>query len=188
MDLAELVQSVAALSSQMTTFQGAMDSMKKAMDEKEDEKDDKEPKGAQDSDPDDKDDKKAMDEDDKEKDDKKDAMDSALKEIKELKATVAKLSAAPAALDSGTIMAEIAKKNELVSKVSAHIGTFACDSMSYGQVAEYAAEKLGLPKDNAAIRVESYLAAKPASTTAYGMDAKAVKASDGAAQLAKHFA
>jgi hypothetical protein len=186
--LADLVSTVKALSAQMTTFQGAMDSMKKAMDEKEDDKDDKEPKVAQDSDPDDKDDKKAMDEDDEKKDDKKDAMDSALKEIKELKATVAKLSAAPAALDSGALMAEIAKKNDLVSKVSAHIGTFACDSMSYGQVAEYAAEKLGLPKDNAAIRVESYLAAKPASTTAYGMDAKAVKASDGAAQLAKHFA
>lgn len=129
-----------------------------------------------------------MDEDGEKEDDKKDAMDSAMEVIRDLQATVAKLKAAPVAMDSGAIMAEIAKKNELVAKVSAHIGTFACDSMSYGQVAEYAADKLGLPKDNAAIRVESYLAAKPASTTAYGMDAKAVKSSDGAAQLAKHFA
>ena len=179
--LAQLAAQLGAMDAKITALQAAQD-------EKEDDKDDKEPKGAQDSDDEDKDDKKAMDEDDEKKDDKKDAMDSALKQIKALTAQVAALTAAPAALDSGAIMAEIAKKNELVAKVSAHIGTFACDSMSYGQVAEYAADKLGLPKDNAAIRVESYLAAKPASTTAYGMDAKTVKASDGAAQLAKHFA
>lgn len=195
MELAELAKSVAAISAQMTTMQGAMDSMKKAMDESEEDKDKKDGKAQDEGDDekkkdDDKDGKeKAMDEgdekkDDDKKDEKKDAMDSALKEIKALKATVAKLSAVPAALDSGAIMAEIAKKNDLVAKVSAHIGTFACDSMSYGQVAEYAAEKLGLPKDNAAIRVESYLAAKPASTNAYGMDAAGAK-STGAAFLAE---
>lgn len=197
MDLKELVQSVAALTEKMTTFQGAMDSMKKAMDESEedkDKKDDKDGKALDEDDDkkkdDDKDgDKKAMDEDDEKKDDdkkddKKDAMDAALKQIKVLTAQVAKLSAAPAALDSGALMAEIAKKNELVAKASHHIGAFACDSMSYVQAAEYVAEKLGLPKDNAAIRVESYLAAKPASTTAYGMDAAGAK-STGAAFLAE---
>jgi hypothetical protein len=191
MELAELVKSVAAISAQISTFQGAMDSVNAklaAMDEDDKDKDDKEPKGAQDSDDEDKDDKKAMDEDDEKKDEKKDAMDAAAFKRAVAAEVTRQLAAAPAALDSGALMAEIAKKNELVAKVSAHIGTFACDSKTYEQVAEYAAEKLGLPKDNAAIRVESYLAAKPASTTAYGMDAKTVKASDGAAQLAKHFA
>lgn len=175
---------LAQVAAQLSAMDAKITALQAAQDEKEDDKAEKDDK-AMDSDDEDKDDKKAMDEDDKEKDDKKDAMDSALKEIQALKATVAKLSAAPAALDSGAIMAEIAKKNELVAKVSAHIGTFACDSMSYGQVAEYAAEKLGLPKDNAAIRVESYLAAKPASTAAYGMDSATVKKSTGAAFLAE---
>lgn len=180
MELAELVKSVAALTTEVRSIKGAMDSAqekqeKDAMDEEAKEKEEAEKQ-------------KAMDEaeaEKKEKDEaeKKDAMDT----IAALKAQVAKLTATPA-LDSGALMAEIAKKNELVAKVSAHIGTFACDSKTYEQVAEYAAEKLGLPKDNAAIRVESYLAAKPASTAAYGMDASTVKSSDGAAQLAKHFA
>lgn len=182
---------LAQVAAQLSAMDAKITALQAAQDEKEDDKEDKEQKGAQDSDDDkeDKDDKKAMDEDDDEKkDDKKEAMDSAAFK-RAVSAEVARqLAKQPAALDSGALMAEIAKKNELVAKVSAHIGTFACDSMSYGQVAEYAAEKLGLPKDNAAIRVESYLAAKPASTTAYGMDAKAVKSSDGAAQLAKHFA
>ena len=95
------------------------------------------------------------------------------------------LKAIPAAMDSVELMHEIAKKNDLVQRVSAHIGTFACDSMTHVQVAEYAAEKLGLDKAYAVVAVESYLKARPASQTAYGMDSAAVKQSTGAAFLAE---
>lgn len=175
MELAELVQSVAALTAQMTTFQGAMDAKITAIDAKV---------SAMDSDDKDEDGKKkddAMDEEDDKKDDKKDddtkaALDAALKRI-------AVLEARPAAMDSGAIMADIARKNALAAGLSQHIGSFACDSMTFDQVAEYGAEKLGLPKDNAAIRVESYLAAKPAPS-AYGAGMDAANKSTGAAFLA----
>ena len=157
---------IAPLAAQITAFQGAMDSMVAkvaAMDE-----DDKEDKG--DKKPD------AMDEDDKEKEELKEALDAAIKRIGQLEAR-------PAAMDSGALMAEIAKKNDLASRLSQHVGSFAHDSMNFDQVAEYGAEKLGLPKDNAAIRVESYLMGKPAPT-AYGMDSAAAAKSTGAAFLA----
>lgn len=181
MDLKELVASVAALSAKMTVFQGAMDSMQKAMDESEEDKDKKDgdkPEGAQDESEEDKDKKDAKDEDDKEDktDEKKDAMDAAMKQIRALTAQVAKLSAAPVAMDSGAIMADMAKKADLVTRVSQHIGTFACDSMTHGQVAEYAADKLGLDKANAVIAVESFLKGRTAPA-AYGMDAGDQKSS-----------
>ncbi len=188
MDLQELVKSVAALTSQMSTFQGAMDSMKAAIDESEKDKDEDEGK--------EKDKDKAMDEDDdpekdkdkdaeKDKDDKKAGMDAALK-IKALEAKIAALEAKPAAMDSGAIMADMAKKADLVTRVSAHIGTFACDAMSHKQVAEYAADKLGLDKDHAVIAVESFLKARPAAANAYGMDSAADK-STGKAFLAEQY-
>lgn len=171
MELAELVQSVAALTAQMTTFQGAMDAKITAIDAKV---------SAMDSDDKDDDGKKkddAMDEeDDKKDDDTKAALDAAM-------ARIAALEARPAAMDSGAIMADIARKTDLANRLSQHLGSFACDSMTFDQVAEYGAEKLGLPKDNAAIRVESYLAAKPAPT-AYSMDTATVAKSTGAAHLA----
>lgn len=192
MELKELVASVAALSAKMTAFQGAMDSMQKAMDEteedkKEDKKDGDKPEGALDESEEDKDKKDAKDEDDKEdkKDEKKDAMDAAMKQIRALTAQVAKLTAAPPALDSGAIMADMAKKADLVARVSQHIGTFACDSMTHGQVAEYAADKLGLDKTNSVVAVESYLKGRTAPA-AYGMDAADPKSS-GAAHLAAAF-
>lgn len=131
---------------------------------------------------------KAMDEskEDDSKEDKKkgEGMDTAA-EIKALKSQIAKLQAAPAAMDSGAIMADMAKKADLVAKVSKHIGTFACDAMTHKQVAEYAADKLGLDKSHAVIAVESYLKAAPAPA-AYGMDS-ATEKSSGAAYLAEQF-
>jgi hypothetical protein len=171
MDLAELVKAVAALTEAQTTFHGAMDAKisgieaKVAAMDSDGEEDDKGKK---------KDD--AMDEGDNEKEELKEALDAAIKRIGQLEAR-------PAAMDSGALMAEIAKKNELASRLSQHIGSFAHDSMSLDQVAEYGAEKLGLPKDSAAIRVESYLMGKPAPT-AYGMDAASAAKSTGAAFLA----
>lgn len=189
MELAELVKAVADLTGEVSTMKSAMDSKFAAMDaaaeaeEKEVEKDDK----AMDED----EDAEAMGEDDDKADKdykaekKGEGMDSAAFK-KAVAAEVKKqLAAKPAAMDSAAIMADIAKKDSLVSRVSQHIGTFACDSMDYAQVAEYAAEKLGLDKTHAVVAVESYLKARPAVATAYGMDSAAVKQSTGAAFLAE---
>jgi hypothetical protein len=82
-------------------------------------------------------------------------------------------------------MAEMAKKSDLYNRVSAHVGSFACDSMTHVQVAEYAAEKLGLDKSHAVVAVESFLKARPAAV-AYGMDAASDK-STGAAFLSEQY-
>ena len=209
MKLEDLAESVAALTAKMDKIQGAMDEAekkaeakdeeeknakedaeKKAMDDAEEEaeaerkkaEEDKAKEGAKDEDEDKKDDDK--------KDEKKDAMDSASFKravAAQVAAEVAKqMAKQPAAMDSATIMAEIAKKTDLASRVSHFIGSFAHDSMSLKQVAEYAAEKLGMPKDNAEIRVESYLAGRPSPSQAYGMDSIDVQKSTGAAYLATH--
>lgn len=181
MDLAELVKSVAALTEKVDKFQGAMDSMGEKIAEVE-----KKAEGM------DEDDKESKDEDEpesKKKDDKGEGMDAKLAalsaESAALKAEIAALKAKPAAMDSAAMMAEIAKKNDLAARVSVHIGTFAHDAMDHAQVAQYAAEKLGLDKDHAVIAVESYLKARPAVSHAYGMDAGDASKSTGAAFLAE---
>lgn len=119
--------------------------------------------------------KAAMDsDDDDQKDDKEGkAMDTAA-ELKALKAEIARLKGQAAAMDSGAIFTELSKRNDLAGRLSQHIGTFACDSMSYQQVAQYGAEKLGLKVDkaHAAVAVEAYLHNRPANQTGYtvGMD------------------
>lgn len=119
------------------------------------------------------------------KEDKKgEGMDTAA-EINALKAEIAKLKSKPA-MDSGAVMADMAKKADLVARVSQHIGTFACDSMTHKQVAEYAAEKLGLDKTHAVIAVESYLKAKPAANAGMALDSASEK-STGAAFLSEQF-
>lgn len=205
MELKELAESVAALTAQVGKMQGAMDEAEKkaeAKDEEEKEEKKDADKKAMDEDEEESESKKedrakeiAKDEDEDKKDDdkkeeKKDAMDSASFKravAVQVAAEVAKqMAKQPPAMDSATIMAEIAKKTDLASRVSHFIGSFAHDSMSLKQVAEYAAEKLGMPKDNAEIRVESYLAGRPSPSQAYGMDSIDVKQSTGAAYLATH--
>lgn len=102
--------------------------------------------------------KRAMDEDEDKKD--KEAMDAAA-EIKALRAELAALRSG--AMDSGKLFAELSKRDELARKLSDHIGTFACDSMSFDQVAKYGAEKLGLKvkPELAAVAVEAYLHNRP---------------------------
>lgn len=125
--------------------------------------------------------KAAMDsDDDEQKDDKEGkAMDTAA-ELKALKAEIARLKGQAAAMDSGALFTEMSKRNDLAGRLSQHIGTFACDSMSYQQVAQYGAEKLGLKveKEHASVAVEAYLHNRPANHTGYtvGMDS-AVKSS-----------
>lgn len=210
MELKDLAESVAALAAKMDKIQGAMDEAEKKAEAKDEEekqaKEDADKKAMDDAEEEEKaeaerkkaeEDKAkegAKDEDDKKdedkKDEKKDAMDSASFKravAAQVAAEVAKqMAKQPAAMDSATIMAEIAKKTDLASRVSHFIGSFAHDSMSLKQVAEYAAEKLGMPKDNAEIRVESYLAGRPSPSQAYGMDSIDVQKSTGAAYLATH--
>lgn len=192
MELEELAKALAALAATVDQMKGAMD---EAEAEKKAAKDEDEKKAKEDAD------KKAMDDAEAEKkaaeeeadrkkkeeeDGKKsEAMDAALKQVKDLTAKITALEAKPAAMDSAAIMAEIAKKTDLASRVSHFIGSFAHDAMSLKQVAEYAAEKLGMPKDNAEIRVESYLAGRPSPSQAYGMDSIDVQKSTGAAYLAE---
>jgi len=193
MELEELVKAVAALTATVDKMQGAMD---EAEGEKKAAKDEDEKKAKEEAD------KKAMDDAEAEKkaaeeeaarkakeeeDGKKsEAMDAALKHVKELTAKITALEAKPAAMDSAAIMVEIAKKNDLASRASHFIGSFAHDSMTLKQTAEYIADQLKLPKDNAEIRVESYLAGRPSPSQAYGMDSIDVQKSTGAAYLATH--
>lgn len=85
------------------------------------------------------------------------AMDAMRKELRAIRQEMASLKAT--ALDESRVITQINKKNELVKKVSPFIGSFACDSMSYAQVAAYAAKKLGLKvsDDKADTAVEFYL-------------------------------
>lgn len=197
MEMEELIKTVKALADTVAKMQGAMDEAEKEKAAAKDEDEKKEKAEAE---------KKAMDdaeaekkaeeekaeaekkEKEKEKEDgeKKEAMDAALKQVKDLSGKLAALETKTAAMDSGAIMAEIAKKNSIADRASHFIGSFAHDSMTLKQTAEYVAEKLNLPKDNAEIRVETYLSARPAPSQAYGMDSAAVQQSTGAAHLAKH--
>lgn len=192
MELEELAKALAALAATVDQMKGAMD---EAEAEKKAAKDEDEKKAKEDAD------KKAMDDAEAEKkaaeeeaerkkkeeeDGKKsEAMDAALKQVKELTAKITALEAKPAAMDSAAIMVEISKKNDLASRASHFIGSFAHDSMTLKQTAEYIADQLKLPKDNAEIRVESYLAGRPSPSQAYGMDSIDVQKSTGAAYLAE---
>lgn len=185
---AEILKAVADLTVAMDSKFAAIEKRFTAMDEsaKEDEKEVEKDDKAMDEDEDKEDSEKAMDEDKESKEDKMgEGMDSAAFK-KAVAAEVKKqLSAKPAAMDSAAIMADIAKKTDLVARVTPIIGTFACDSMTHVQVAEYAAEKLGLDKSHAVVAVDSYLKARPAVQAAYGMDNADVKQSSGAAFLAE---
>lgn len=102
---------------------------------------------------------------DSERDDEKEkegAMDSA-GEIRKLKAEIAALKKQSSAMDSGKVIAEIAKARDVSERLSRHIGTFACDSMSLSEVYKYGAEKLGL-KGDASVAVEAYLHNRPVAT------------------------
>lgn len=73
-----------------------------------------------------------------------------------------------------TIVKKIGQRNELASRLSVHVGAFACDSMTIEQVAAYGIEKLGLkdiPKGAELATLNGALAVKSAPVTvAFGMD------------------
>lgn len=104
------------------------------------------------------------------------AMDAAIKRIEALERKNAELQAK--AMDASAIMAAIAKRNELGSKLTKHVGAFAMDSMSLEQVAAYGCKKFGLKvaKGQEVTAVESYLAAAQAvRPVAFAQDSGAVK-------------
>lgn len=103
------------------------------------------PDKAEDSDDgDDKKDTKAEDADDDDKDDEKDK----------------------SAMDEALIIQRIAKRDAMAKKLSQHIGSFACDSMTLQQVAEYGVKKLRLPapKGSEIVAMDAWLFGREAKT------------------------
>lgn len=127
------------------------DVVEETLDEDEEKKDD-----------DKKDEKKAEDEDDK-KESK--AMDSA---IKILTAKVDDLS--KNGLKNAVV--DVAKRNELYSKVSPIIGAFAHDSMTAAEVAAHAVKelKLDVPAGQEVIALDSYLKGVKTNQTGFALD------------------
>lgn len=181
MELAELVKAVATLTTQVTSLTGAMDSMKAAMDESEKDKEKEKGEGMDEDEGEEKRDE-ALEKADNEA---KESMDAMSAQIKALQKQIADLQAKPAAMDAAGIAADLAKKADLANRLSHHIGAFDHAAMDHAQVAAYGAEKLGLDKDHAVVAVESFLKARPASASAYSMDAAGAAKSTGAAFLAE---
>ena len=81
------------------------------------------------------------------------------------------------AQDTGALLKELGKRNELAARLTPFVGAFACDSMDTVAVAKYGLSKLGI-KDvaaghevsalNAALAVKS---AQPSTIVAFGQDA-----------------
>jgi len=82
------------------------------------------------------------------------------------------------ALDSATIMREIAQRDVLAQKLSVHIGTFDSAAMTLSEVAKYGVKKLGIVcgKDQEAAVLTGFLAAKGVSKPVIANDS--VDASD----------
>ncbi|QKN82074.1 DUF2213 domain-containing protein [Scandinavium goeteborgense] len=86
------------------------------------------------------------------------------------------------AQDTGALLKELCKRNELAARLTPFVGAFACDSMDTVAVAKYGLNKLGI-KDvatghevsalNAALAVK---AAQPSTIVAFGQDAAPNKA------------
>lgn len=94
--------------------------------------------------------------------------------IRELRAKVAKLEAAPVvALDSAKFLGEIADRDALAGKVSQFTGSFDHTRMTLDGVAEYGIKKLGItaPKGSEKIALDAWLhGRKPAHETIIAAD------------------
>ena len=86
------------------------------------------------------------------------------------------------AQDTGALLKELGKRNELASRLTQHIGAFACDSMDTVAVAKYGLEKLGIKGIAAGHEVSALnaalamKAAQPQTIVAFGQDSAATKA------------
>lgn len=85
------------------------------------------------------------------------------------------------AQDTGALLKELGKRNELASRLTQHIGAFACDSMDTVAVAKYGLEKLGIKGIAAGHEVSALnaalamKAATPRTIVAFGQDAAPTK-------------
>lgn len=86
------------------------------------------------------------------------------------------------AQDTGALLKELGKRNELAQRLTPFIGAFACDSMDTVAVAKYGTEKLGIKGTaaghevsalNAALAMKS---AAPQTIVAFGQDSAPTKA------------
>lgn len=118
----------------------------------------------------------AQDEDTTEETKAQDAKIAALtKELGNLKKQVK-------AQDTGALLKELGKRNELASRLTQHIGAFACDSMDTVAVAKYGLEKLGIKGIAAGHEVSALnaalamKAAQPKTIVAFGQDSAPTKA------------
>lgn len=142
----------------------------------EDEVPDADPQKAEDEDPDPAADPKSEDEDPADEPKAQDA------KIKALTRQVQNLTRQVKAQDTGALLKELGKRNELAARLTPFVGAFACDSMDTVAVAKYGLKKLGI-KDvaaghevsalNAALAVK---AAQPSTIVAFGQDAAPTKA------------
>ena len=86
------------------------------------------------------------------------------------------------AQDTGALLKELGKRNELASRLTQHIGAFACDSMDTVAVAKYGLEKLGIKGIAAGHEVSALnaalamKAAQPQTIVAFGQDSAPTKA------------
>lgn len=107
--------------------------------------------------------------------------DSALKrEVAGLKATVAKLTSAPAKDSGEDIYAKIADRNALAARVSQFTGNFDHERMNIDQVAKYACDKLSIKcaKGTESVALDAWLQGrKPEHETIVASDSKAVAGS-----------
>lgn len=109
------------------------------------------------------------------------AQDSALRrEVLALRKQVKQMAAK--GLDTGALLKELGKRNELAQRLTPYVGAFACDSMDTLAVAKYGLQKLGIKNVekgheisalNAALSVK---AAQPQDLVAFGLDAAPGKA------------
>lgn len=85
------------------------------------------------------------------------------------------------AQDTGALLKELGKRNELAQRLTQHIGAFACDSMDTVAVAKYGLEKLGIKGIAAGHEVSALnaalamKAATPRTIVAFGQDAAPTK-------------
>jgi hypothetical protein len=103
-------------------------------------------------------------------------------QIAALRKEVGSLKKQVKAQDTGALLKELGKRNELAARLTPHVGAFACDSMDTLAVAKYGLEKLGIKGVSSGHEVSALNAAlamknaQPATVVAFGMDSVANKA------------
>jgi uncharacterized protein len=109
---------------------------------------------------------KGVDEKEDEKEDKKDGMDVALKTMSDEIESIKKHGIK-------SLISEISARDNLAKQISVHVGTFACDSMTLSEVAEYGVNKLGIldcPKGSEQVALKAFFQAHKASKATFGLD------------------